>query len=57
MAVRRHHQHAERLLWEIDVVDITAAAGEKALILDPADRLPYTKFADDCVHGVPLRLA
>jgi hypothetical protein len=32
-------------------------AGDKALIFDPADRLADTKFADDCVHGVPLRLA
>jgi hypothetical protein len=57
VAVRRHHQNGVGLLREVDVVDIAAAAGEETLILHPADRLPYTKFADDCVHGVPLILA
>ena len=53
VTVRRHHQHRERLLRQIDVVDVAATAGEETLILHPADGLPYTKFADDCVHGVP----
>jgi hypothetical protein len=54
MAVGRHDEDAERLLRQVDIVHITAVAGDEALILDPAYRLSDTKFVNDCVHGVPL---
>ena len=44
VGVRRHHQHAVALQRHVDVVDIAAAAGDEAGILEPGNRLTDTEF-------------
>ena len=50
MCMRRHHHDAVALPRQSDVVDITAEAGDEALVLDPADRLADAEFVNGCVH-------
>src|SRR5690606_26584512 len=42
--VRRAHEHAIGLTGKIDVVEVAAAAGEKALVLDARSRLPDSEL-------------
>ena len=44
MGVRRHHQHAVALQRHVDIVDIAAAAGDEAGVLEPGNRLADTEF-------------
>src|SRR5262249_16848850 len=44
VGVRRHHHHAVALLRHLDIVDITAAAGDEAGVLEPGNRLADTEF-------------
>src|SRR5580704_14970266 len=37
--MRRHHHYAVALVRQVDVVDIAAAAGDEARVLDPGHRL------------------
>ena len=56
MAVGRGDDRAVGLLREGHVVNITALAGNEAMILDPAHRLTDAKLAYNCIHGIsPLR--
>ena len=50
MGVRRHHHDAVALARQGDIVDIAAAPGDEALVLDPADRLADAELVDGCVH-------
>jgi hypothetical protein len=45
MSVRRHDQNAVALERHVDVVDIAAAAGDEAGILEPGNRLADTEFS------------
>ena len=53
MAMRRHHHHAVGLLRQDDIVDITPAPGDEAMILDPPHRLTDTELASLYVHESP----
>ena len=44
MRVRRHHHNAVGLEGQVDIVDIAAAPGDEARILQPAYRLTNAKF-------------
>ena len=48
--VRRHDHHAVALARQRDVVDVAAAPGEEALVLDAADRLADAEFVQGSVH-------
>ena len=39
VGMRRHHHHAVALMRQVDVVDIAAAAGDEARVLDPGHGL------------------
>ena len=51
--MRRHDDDAIGLLRKIDVVDIAAASGDEALILDPPHRLTDAELARLYVHFIP----
>ena len=44
VGVRGHHQHAVALQRHVDIVDIAAAAGDEAGVLEPGNRLADTEF-------------
>ena len=50
MRMRRHHHDAVALARQGDVVDIAAAPGDEALVLDPADRLADAELVDGHIH-------
>ena len=52
VGVRRHDEHAVALARQVDVVDIAAAAGDEARVLDPRDGLPDAELVQPDVHDV-----
>ena len=55
MGVRRHHHDAVRLVWQLDVVDIAAAAGDEAGILDPGHGLTDAELVQASLLRVSSR--
>jgi hypothetical protein len=49
MGMRRVHHRRVALMRQVDVVDVAGAAGDEALVLDAAHRLPDSEFE----HGFP----
>ena len=52
MRVRRMTSDAVALVRQVDVVDIATAAGEEALVLDPAHRLTDSEFGHVSPHSL-----